>query len=185
MQSPGAKTRRGNEEDWLFDIVNLGIRDARPHPDKRASAIVAPKRTRVRASRRMRTSRCNRPHASSRRAAHASVRALRHRACAARLPHEGGGGQRIWRDEANESDSGSSPRGAPRDARVAGTPLRGPMITGQWLWVPALPSLTRGSAGTTIFDGSEEPTCGCRNVAPTRAPCFRPVLYRELRNSRV
>jgi hypothetical protein len=34
-------------------------------------------------------------------------------------------------------------------------------------------------------DPSEAPTCGCRKRAPTRAPCFRPVLYRELRNSNV
>ena len=37
----------------------------------------------------------------------------------------------------------SSPRGAPRDACVAGTPLRGPMITGRCSWVPALATLGR------------------------------------------
>jgi hypothetical protein len=41
-----------------------------------------------------------------------------------------------------ESNFVSSPRGTPRDARVAGTPLRGPMNTelsmGLGLWVPAL-----------------------------------------------
>ena len=40
----------------------------------------------------------------------------------------------------------------------------------------------QASAGTTIFDGREEPTCGCRKRCVTRAPCFRPVLYRELCN---
>src|SRR5262249_54239057 len=34
-------------------------------------------------------------------------------------------------------------RGAPRDARVAGTPLRGPIFQSRWLWVPAC-------AGTTV-----------------------------------
>src|SRR5436190_5676914 len=28
----------------------------------------------------------------------------------------------------------------------------------------------------------EGPTCGCRKMARRRAPCFRPVLYRELCN---
>jgi hypothetical protein len=29
---------------------------------------------------------------------------------------------------------------------------------------------------------SQEPTCGCRKRARRSAPCFRPVLYRELCN---
>src|SRR5262249_22219794 len=33
--------------------------------------------------------------------------------------------------------------------------------------------------------GREAPTCGCRKGSPARFPCFRPVLYRELRNSNV
>ena len=57
----------------------------RPHPEERACAIVPAIRTRVRASRRMRTRDWLRPHASRRRASHASVRALREPACAARL----------------------------------------------------------------------------------------------------
>src|SRR5215813_8549835 len=31
----------------------------------------------------------------------------------------------------------SSPRGAPRDARVAGTPLRGPRAANRGVWIPA------------------------------------------------
>src|SRR5262245_20839658 len=31
----------------------------------------------------------------------------------------------------------SSPRGAPRDARVAGTPLRGPRAADRGVWIPA------------------------------------------------
>jgi hypothetical protein len=38
-----------------------------------------------------------------------------------------------------------------------------------------------GSATTTIFD-AEGPTCGCRKRCVTRAPCFRPVIYREVCN---
>jgi hypothetical protein len=38
----------------------------------------------------------------------------------------------------------SSPRGAPRDARVTGTPLRGPRI---WMmdWIPSISAFTRVS----------------------------------------
>ena len=43
---------------------------------------------------------------------------------------------------------------------------------------------TKPTAGRVLGPG-EEPTCGCRKEAPTRAPCFRPVLYRELRNPSV
>jgi len=32
---------------------------------------------------------------------------------------------------------------------------------------------------------AEEPTCGCRKRSPGPFPCFRPVLYRECRNSNV
>src|SRR5262249_54325504 len=34
---------------------------------------------------------------------------------------------------------------------------------------------TKPTTGRVLGPG-EEPTCGCRKVAPTRAPCFRPVL---------
>ena len=40
----------------------------------------------------------------------------------------------------------SSPRGAPRDARVAGTPLRGPRATERGSWIPDI------SASTRVFD---------------------------------
>src|SRR6266508_1375256 len=36
----------------------------------------------------------------------------------------------------------SSPRGAPRDTCVAGTPLRGPMTTGSGIWAPAFAGAT-------------------------------------------
>src|SRR5262245_6815151 len=39
--------------------------------------------------------------------------------------------------------------------------------------------------GVRVVGPGEEPTCGCRKRAPRRAPCFRPVLYRGLRNSSV
>jgi len=47
MQNPGAKTRRGNEEDWLFDIVIWTDARARPHPEERACGMVPPTRMRV------------------------------------------------------------------------------------------------------------------------------------------
>src|SRR5215472_15089951 len=39
--------------------------------------------------------------------------------------------------------------------------------------------------GVRVLGPNEEPTYECRERAPRRAPCFRPVLYRELRNSSV
>src|SRR5215831_19406056 len=44
----------------------------------------------------------------------------------------------------------SSPRGAPRDARVAGTPLRGPITTASGIWVPAFAGTTASTVGTSI-----------------------------------
>ena len=79
-----------------------------------------------------------------------------------------GEGGAFWRNEANET-----PQSSPRK--------RGPMITRRSLWVPALAALGRDDD----VEASKEPTCGCRKVAPRTAPCFRPVLYRELRNSSV
>jgi hypothetical protein len=70
----------------------------------------------------------------------------------------------------------SSPRGAPRDARVAGTPLRGPMITGRCSWVPALATLGRDDPLIGWFEVS---TCGCRKRRPGKVLCIGPVLYRE------
>src|SRR5262249_56163090 len=37
----------------------------------------------------------------------------------------------------------SSPRGAPRDARVAGTPLRGPRAADRGVWIPGRSAFTR------------------------------------------
>ena len=43
--------------------------------------------------------------------------------------------------------------------------------------------LTRRSPQqNTVLGPSQEPTCGCRKRARRSAPCFRPVLYRELCN---
>ena len=128
-----------------------------PHPEERGAEIMPPTRMRMRASRRMRTSQSMRPHASRRRASHASVRALRELACAARLLSTRAGADGGLAKRANESYSGSC----------------------------TLLSLARGSAGATIFDVSREPTCGCRKRCLERAPCFRPVLYRELCNENV
>src|SRR5215813_14833603 len=86
-------------------------------------------RTCVRASRRMRTSQCMRPHASRRIAAQRCwaggvlVRA------AMLLSMRGEDARRILAKRSQRILLGSSPRGAPRDTCVAGTPLRGPIIT--------------------------------------------------------
>src|SRR5262245_30814684 len=40
----------------------------------------------------------------------------------------------------------SSPRGAPRDARVAGTPLRGPSVTDCGPWIPAYAGMNGSEA---------------------------------------
>src|SRR5262245_820875 len=40
----------------------------------------------------------------------------------------------------------SSPRGAPRDARVAGTPLRGPSVTDCGPWIPAYAGMSGSEA---------------------------------------
>jgi hypothetical protein len=45
-----------------------------------------------------------------------------------------------------------------------------------------LPKRTQGGC---VPDPSEKPTCGCRKRPPTSAPCFRPVIYRELCNENV
>src|SRR5262245_1357687 len=45
----------------------------------------------------------------------------------------------------------SSPRGAPRDARVAGTPLRGPRVKGRGPWIPAVAGMN-GELVTRVVD---------------------------------
>jgi hypothetical protein len=57
----------------------------------------------------------------------------------------------------------SSPRGAPRDARVAGTPLRGPIITGLW----NMGSRLRGNDGNG-FCGNDT-IARCANHLESRA----------------
>src|SRR5215472_11357044 len=77
---------------------------------------------------------------------------------------------------------GSSPRGAPRDACVAGTLLRGPIST--VFGYGSLPA-SRASAGTTIFHKNEAPTYGCGKWSPGTFHCFRIVIYNGWRNSNV
>jgi hypothetical protein len=134
------KLRRGNEEDWLFDIVIWTKTHARPHPEERACEMVPSTRTRVRASRRMRTAAvwpsCFETHRSAARLR----KELRSRRAALLLSMRAGEGAHFGETK----------------------PTPG------WVLGP-----------------SEEPTCGCRKRAPTRVPCFRPVLYREPHNSNV
>src|SRR6476620_7519874 len=63
-QKRAAGTRRA-----VSNTMRYAARDVRPHPEERVCKIVPPTRPRVRASRRMRTSKCIRPHASRRIAA--------------------------------------------------------------------------------------------------------------------
>src|SRR5262249_13777903 len=46
----------------------------------------------------------------------------------------------------------SSPRGAPRDASVAGTPLRGPITTDSGIWVPTCVGTTGERYSSAILD---------------------------------
>src|SRR5262245_10958037 len=67
-QTPGAKNAP-RERDGLFDIVSRTEMRCCLHPEERAPSVVLQSRTRVRASRRMRTCDWVRPHASRRIAA--------------------------------------------------------------------------------------------------------------------
>jgi hypothetical protein len=129
---PGRKKCAAGTRWAVLKTKRYAARDVRPHPEERVCKIVPPTRTRVRASRRMRTSKCIRPHASRR--------------IAARFQR--------WKDV------------GPRGAAV----LLSMRAGGGAFW--------RDAAGRVLSPG-EVPTCGCRKRAPTRAPCFRPVLYRE------
>jgi hypothetical protein len=73
---------------------------------------------------------------------------------------------------------GPSPRGAPRDARVAGTPLRGPHDHRPVFMGP-------GSRYAPPGRHVDRSTYGCRKRRPAKVLCFAPVLYRESCNSNV
>src|SRR5262249_53183921 len=53
----------------------------------------------------------------------------------------------------------------------------------RWLWVPALPSLSRGSAGTTIAWPERAPTCGCTKSRLGQFHCFGLILTMEIATS--
>jgi hypothetical protein len=67
---------------------------------------------------------------------------------------------------------GPSPRGAPRDARVAGTPLRGPHDHRPVFMGP-------GSRYARPGRHVDRSTYGCRKRRPAKVLCFAPVLYRN------
>src|SRR5262249_20132462 len=73
----------------------------------------------------------------------------------------------------------SSPRGAPRDARVAGTPLRGPITTASGIWVPAFAGTTASTVGTSIKRMTPAPRAAApprrapSRLRDVRAPCAR------------
>jgi hypothetical protein len=119
--------RRGNEQDWLFDIVRRMTRALRPHPEERACEILAP---------------------------NANARA------------------RVSKDADERLDAPScfeTPRSADELARVCVS-----------LRAARLLSMTASEDGA--FWPSKGLTRGCRKWARREAPCFRPVLYRELCN---
>src|SRR5262249_35082662 len=93
----------------------------------------------------------------------------------------------FWRNEPNRqatpdfgetkpiASTRSSPRGAPRDAGVAGTPLRRPMIIGQCSWVPALAALGRDDDGGAGF-GETNPILEYKRYASrSRPPASHPT----------
>jgi hypothetical protein len=101
---------------------------------------------------------------------------------------EGTRGERraFWRNEANGHFAiRSSPRGAPRDARVAGTPLRGPIITAGGYGSRLSPRFREGRPGRRSLGPGEAPTCGCTKSGPRQFPCFGVVIYNDFCNSHV
>jgi hypothetical protein len=83
----------------------------------------------------------------------------------------------IWRNEP-KAPLPSSPRGAPRDAHEAGTPLRGPHDHRPVFMGP-------GSRYARPGRHLDRSTYGCRKRRPATGLCFAPVLYREPCNSNV
>jgi hypothetical protein len=98
---------------------------------------------------------------------------------------------RIWRNEPNCHfgqtkpriiwPSGSPPRGAPRDARVAGTPLRGPMITAGGYGS----RLSLRSAGTTMAWPERRTNRRLYERTAGAISLFPIVIYNDLCNSHV
>ena|SRR5262245_15280033 len=141
-------------------MVSFAARDVRPHPEERACRKTSPNsKARARVSKdedvRLGSPSCFETH----RGALGLWKHLRSRPAATLLSMRARERRAFWRNEPNvvlaKRSQGSfghlsSPRGAPRDARVAGCPVAGTHDHRRWLWVPALPSLSRGSAGTTI-----------------------------------
>src|SRR6266536_1122831 len=70
----------------------------------------------------------------------------------------------------------SSPRGAPRDARVAGTPLRGPRAAECGPWIPSISAFTR------VFDAlcAGMSGVGRREFIALLAGAAAPLLFRPL-----
>src|SRR6266545_2727204 len=79
----------------------------------------------------------------------------------------------------------SSPRGVPRDARVAGIPLRGPITTSSGIWVPACAGTT---TTTTCGDSDEKGPNMKRSKPPFRADhvgsLLRPAALKAAREKR-
>ena len=150
MQNPGRKNaprERGRLFVWL-SMVSFAARDARPHPEERGCRKgPANSHARTRVSKdedvRLGLPSCFETHRSG----FGLWKRLRSRRAATLLSMRARGRRAFWPNEAKDHFAiRSSPRGAPRDARVAGTPLRGPMITAGGYGS----RLSLRSAGTTI-----------------------------------
>jgi hypothetical protein len=129
-QSPDA-AMRARERDGLFDIVSWFSRDVLILRSAHAERVPQT-RTRVRASRRVRTNHCVRPHASRRIAAH---RVCGCTCVALRCPqHEGEAGGAFWQNEPA--------------ARFGQTD-------------PTAILAKRSRARVRVLVASEEPTCRC------------------------
>jgi len=133
MQSPGVKTRGGNEEGWLFDIVSRGTRDARPHPEERAcrrrsANLQARARVSKDGDERLGSPSCF----ETRRSAFGLRKRLRSRRAATLLSMRARAGRAFWRNEANRRFGETNP-----------TIHLGTHDHRRWLWVPALATLGR------------------------------------------
>jgi len=136
-------------------MVSYAVRDARPHPEERACASAsANSNAHARVSKDEDGHRTA-PHASRRIAALRGGGRVCASICAAMLlSMRARASGAFWPNEPNASHSGRPREGHPATHSASqtrvnallpsrGTPLRGPMITRRWLWVPALAALGR------------------------------------------
>ena len=165
-QTPGAKMRRGNEEVCVLEIVRPGMEDSES-VEKQENTGIGP---RVPDAVQRERQRSGAPLIRDRH------RLKRSRVCSASLRAALRPGHERRAAHLGETNPTNPARVVPAKA--------GTHDHRRWLWVPALPSLSRGSAGTTNRL-SEAPTCGCAKWRPGRFHCCGIVIYNESCNSNV